>query len=90
MNDPLGAYKDVKESLTKYIQTAFGTRYESVNNERESQLRDTNVLSQPPWIEPLPRYISSNKAVLLKSTIIPGLNVLNRNDIGQRIKRSRI
>ena len=81
MDDPLGAYTEVKESLTKYIQTAFGTRYESVNDEREIQLKETNILSQPPWIEPLPRYISSKKAILLKKTTTTGLDILQRSDI---------
>lgn len=85
MDDPLGAYKEVKESLTKYIQTAFGTRYESVNDERQEQLKESDVLSQPPWIEPLPRYISSNKAVLLKNASDRNLDVLNRSDINNSL-----
>lgn len=63
MIDPIKSFDEVKENIIKYVGTAFGTRFESVDQEREVLLRTTGVLCQDPWVEPIPRYRSSGKKV---------------------------
>lgn len=64
-----------------YVKTAFGTRYESLESEREELLRTDEVASREPWIEPLPSYcnkILPNGEKLRISTLrpedMPGMN----------------
>ena len=63
MNDPIGAFEKLRESLVLYIQTAFGTQFPGLERERERLLREPGVISQEPWIEPLPRYVTSGKRI---------------------------
>ncbi|MBP2146120.1 hypothetical protein J2129_001574 [Methanofollis sp. W23] len=63
MIDPINSFDEVKEDVIKYIGTAFGTRFESINQERDEILHDPTVLCQDPWVEPLPVYKSSGKMV---------------------------
>jgi DEAD/DEAH box helicase domain-containing protein len=63
MIDPIGAYMRVADSVISYIETAFGTRFPSLEEERTRLLRAPGALSQEPWIEPLPGYQSSGKTV---------------------------
>ncbi|TKH04819.1 DEAD/DEAH box helicase [Peribacillus simplex] len=63
MNSPIEAFEEIKQNFTKYIKTAFGTRFPSLEKEREELLLNPGVLAQDPWIEPLPRYKSSNKKI---------------------------
>jgi DEAD/DEAH box helicase domain-containing protein len=75
MRDPLGAFESIKENFLLYVKTAFGTRFKSINDDRESLLKDGETFSKIPWIEPLPRYTSSNKNVAaLDYTDLPGLS----------------
>ncbi len=74
MIDPIGAYGTVAGSVVSYIRTAFGTQFPSLEAERAALLREPGVLSQEPWIEPLPRYESSGKAISeLDAADLPGL-----------------
>lgn len=61
MIDPIGSFEDIKESYVRYIKTAFGTRFESIEREREGLLKSEGVIAREPWIEPLPIYKSSGK-----------------------------
>lgn len=54
--NPIYAYKEIKDDFLLYIKTAFGTRYDSIEKEREELLRTDQVASREPWIEPLPSY----------------------------------
>lgn len=75
MLDPIGAFKKIRENFILYIQTAFGTRFPSLEMEREKLLKQRGVLNQEPWIEPLPRYLSSDKTIdTLSQEDLPGLN----------------
>lgn len=75
MIDPIGAHARVTESVISYIRTAFGTRFPSLEAERERLLRVPGALCQHPWIEPLPRYESSGKAInQLGPNDLPGLS----------------
>jgi hypothetical protein len=72
--DPIGSYARVSDSVISYVQTAFGTRFSSLNEERQAMLRVPGAISQPPWIEPLPRYESSGKTIAdLGPDDLPGL-----------------
>jgi len=72
--DPIGAYTRVAGSVISYIQTAFGTRFPSLEEERDRLLREPGAISQEPWIEPLPRYESSRKSIAeLTGADLPGL-----------------
>ena len=74
MIDPIGAHGEVAESLVSYIGTAFGTRFRTLEFEREQLLRAPGSLCQQPWIEPLPRYESSGKSIdQLELADLPGL-----------------
>lgn len=74
MNDPIGAHRRVADSVLSYIETAFGTRYPSLERERGRLLRTPGALSQEPWIEPLPRYESSGKRIEdLTANDLPGI-----------------
>ena len=79
--NPIYAYKEIKDNFILYVKTAFGTRYESLESEREELLRTDEVASREPWIEPLPSYrnkILPNgeklKISTLRSEDVPGMN----------------
>lgn len=63
MIDPIGAFDTIRDNFILYIKTAFGTRFPSVEAEREALLRQPGVTCQEPWIEPLPIYQTSGKTV---------------------------
>jgi DEAD/DEAH box helicase domain-containing protein len=73
--DPIGAFEKVRESLILYVKTAFGTQFPGLERERERLLRQPEVISQEPWIEPLPRYQTSGKTASgLTAADVPGLS----------------
>jgi DEAD/DEAH box helicase domain-containing protein len=75
MRDPLRAYESIKENFLLYVKTAFGTRFRAINDEREALLRHGETFSKIPWIEPLPRYLSSSKNIsALDNTDLPGMS----------------
>ena len=79
MIDPIGAFEEIRENFILYIKTAFGTKFPTLEAEREALLRRNRVLTQDPWIEPLPRYISSGKKIAnLTDEDLPGLDETNR------------
>ena len=51
--DPIYAYKEIKDNFILYVKTAFGTRYKSIEEEREELLRTDQVAAREPWIEPV-------------------------------------
>ncbi len=75
MIDPIGAFDEIRENFILYIKTAFGTRFPTLEQERENLLRQNRVLNQEPWIEPLPRYQTSGKTIpSLSGEDLPGMN----------------
>ena len=61
MNDPIGTFDTIRDNFIRYVKTAFKTRFDSLEQEREALLRATSeeepgVFHRDPWIEPLPRY----------------------------------
>jgi len=80
MIDPVGAFEQIRENFILYVKTAFGTKFPTLERERENLLRQNRVLTQVPWIEPLPRYISSGKTIsTLETNDLPGLNAESMN-----------
>ena len=72
--DPIGSFEKVKDNLILYIKTAFATRFQSIEEERRALLMSENVMCRDPWIEPLPRYLSSGKKVAdIQTTDLPML-----------------
>lgn len=79
--NPIHAYKEIKDDFILYIKTAFGTRYESIENEREELLRTDQVASREPWIEPMPTYENVKmddgknlRISTLRPSDLPGMN----------------
>lgn len=63
MRDPIGSFLEIKENFIRYVQTAFRTNSESIEEERYKLLNTDKVLFRMPWIEPLPDYLSSGKTI---------------------------
>lgn len=63
MKDPIGSFETIKENFIRYVETAFGTKFDGIERERYALLNYDKVLYRKPWIEPLPDYISSNKHI---------------------------
>lgn len=63
MKDPIGSFETIKENFIRYVKTAFGTKFDSVEKERYDLLNYDKVLYRKPWIEPLPDYVSSGKKI---------------------------
>ncbi|SDO58378.1 Helicase conserved C-terminal domain-containing protein [Paenibacillus sp. yr247] len=75
MTNPILAFEDIRNNFIRYIQTAFGTSHPEIEHEREELLLKPGVLSQDPYIEPLPRYKSSNMRVTeLTGKELPGFS----------------
>ena len=63
MKDPIGSFETIKENFIRYIETAFGTKFDGIESERYALLNYDKVFYRKPWIEPLPDYISSEKRI---------------------------
>ncbi len=75
MKDPIGSFETIKENFIRYVKTAFKTKFESLEKEREELLNEDKVLYRQPWIEPLPEYKSSGKTISdLNAADLPGLS----------------
>ena len=61
MTDPLGDFEQAIENTLLYLDTAFGTRWREVNEERNHMLRTTKELFQSPFIEVLNDFRQSGK-----------------------------
>ena len=48
MIDPIGAFDTIRDNFILYIKTAFGTRFPSVEAEREALLRQPRIMCQEP------------------------------------------
>ena len=79
--NPIHAYKEIKEDFILYVKTAFGTRYEAIEKEREELLQTDQIASREPWIEPLPSYNNVElengeklRISTMQSADLPGMN----------------
>jgi ATP-dependent helicase YprA (DUF1998 family) len=75
MKDPIGVFDQIRDNFILYVKTAFGTRYPTIEREREELLMKPGVLCQDPWVEPRPLYQSSGmKLRQLTSYDVPNLD----------------
>ena len=79
MKDPIGSFETIKENFIRYVETAFGTKFEGIERERYALLNYDKVFYRKPWIEPLPDYVSSNKRID-DLTLADLGNALNANE----------
>lgn len=80
MKDPIGSFEIIKENFIRYVETAFGTKFTGIEQERYALLNYDRVLYRKPWIEPLPDYVSSHKRI--DDLTIEDLgNALNENEV---------
>ena len=63
MIDPIDTFDVLKDDVIRYVKTAFGTRFSSIEEERSGRLIMNGSLSQEPWLEPLPTFVSSHKRI---------------------------
>ena len=56
MQDPVGSFTEIRKNFIRYVKTAFGTKFPSIEKQREEILNQTGVLAQEPWIELMPKY----------------------------------
>jgi DEAD/DEAH box helicase domain-containing protein len=80
MNDPLGAFEQVRDNFLLYIKTAFSTRFPGIESERERLLRETKTFCQEPWIEPLPKYESGKRLLEIGPKDIPSIDPTSLKD----------
>lgn len=80
MKDPIGSFETIKENFIRYVETAFGTRYEGLERERYALLNKDKVFYRKPWMEPLPDYLSSNKKI----------DDLSLDDLGNALCQSEV
>jgi len=69
MRNPLEAYAAIHKDFALYLRTAYGTKYDSLEQERAklySEPFEVNPGSfhRHPWIEPLPRYATIGKTLV--------------------------
>lgn len=60
MKNPIHSFDTIKNNYIRYVETAFDTKFESVDKERNRLLNTDKVLYREPWIEPLPDYKPSD------------------------------
>lgn len=88
MKDPIGSFETIKENFIRYVETAFGTKFDGIEKERYSLLNYDKVLYRKPWIEPLPDYVSSDKRIddLTLADLGNALNTNEANTFKQLVK----
>lgn len=60
MRNPIHSFDTIKDNYIRYVETAFDTKFDSVDDERNELLNTDKVLYREPWIEPLPDYKPSH------------------------------
>lgn len=73
MQDPIGSFYAIRDNFITYVETAFRTRFPSIEQQRKALLETPGILYQRPWIEPMPRYKSGKRLLLDGETGNEGL-----------------
>jgi hypothetical protein len=82
MDDPISAFDTVRDNFILYVRTAFGTQFPGLERERERLLRTPDVFCKEPWVEPLPRYLSSGLTLRQLTTAqVPALTLQELEDL---------
>ena len=71
MHDLVGAYERLTSVYRKYVESAFPLRYPNMAEERKVLYSSSDVLSQPPLLEPTPVYPSSGLTLADAATQLP-------------------
>src|ERR1019366_9947836 len=75
MNNPAAAFSELKESVFRYIKTAFGSRSDSFEVDRHALLNRPGGVFQEPYIEPLIPYRTTKELSKLTGADLPDLPV---------------
>ena len=61
MHDPIGTFDSIRDNFVRYVRTAFSIRNPALDQERRAILEnpESSALYRIPWIEPVPRYLST-------------------------------
>ncbi len=73
MRNPIKSFDSIKESIMLYIETAFGSRSKSFNEDRRAIVKGEGGIFQEPYIEPIEGYRSGKKLEDLLEGDLPGL-----------------
>ena len=73
LTDPLGAFERLRDNFILYVQTAFRTRFPSLEEERLELLRRTGMFHQIPYIETRFRYQGFRTLDAFGESDLPGL-----------------
>ena len=73
MNNPIQVFEKIRDNFILYLETAFGTRYDDFETERNELMKRDKVFARAPWVEPLPTYKPSDYTIE-GITNIPNLN----------------
>jgi len=71
--DPIAPVEHVRNDLVKYIETAFGTHFQSLEKERRDLLETPGILATDPIIELLQAYETDRPFEDLDTRDFPGL-----------------
>ncbi|MBS1966289.1 MAG: DEAD/DEAH box helicase [Chloroflexi bacterium SZAS-1] len=63
MNDPYQLFEQLCESYGRYYESAFDVRDDAIARERRAMLMAEGVLFREPYVELMPRYVSSERTV---------------------------
>lgn len=84
MHDLVGAYQRLDRIYQLYIKSAFPLRYRALADERDRLLQQPGILSQPPLVEPVPIYPSSEMNLSAAANQLPS-EYHNLAELGQMI-----
>ena len=60
MNNPIAEFEKIRDFYITYLETAFRIGSESIQERRRQVLEIPGVLATNPFLEPIPKYQSSN------------------------------
>ena len=63
MNNPIQVFEKIRDNFILYLETAFGTRYDDFETERNELMKRDKVFARAPWVEPLPTYKPSDYTI---------------------------
>jgi len=65
MQDPVGTFESIRDNFIRYVRTAFCIKNIALDTERTGILKDSTcdspALCRTPWIEPVPRYLATER-----------------------------
>src|ERR1700693_1743610 len=87
MEDPVGAFKKIRDNFVLYVKTSCVTRCPSLERDLkallescEGEMGGGGPMHREPWIEPRPFYRTGPKAKDLTSGEVPGLTNVELDD----------